>query len=328
VNVRAGRALTVLAAHLDDDEWIDVFVTNDLNPDSLFLNEGHGRFRDHSELSGTAYDYVGRVMSSMGVDAADTTGTGRLNLLVTHFQDEYNLLFVNHGGGLFQDLSELNGTGAPSLPFVGWGILFSDFDLDGWSDALVTNGHVDDNRQQVGESVSLTQQPLLYHNRQGKFAVLGAVAGPYFVQPHQGRGLTVADLDNDGDEDAVFNHRDEPAALLRNDRAYPQSGSRRSVVLRLIGTRSNRGAVGAVIRLHAGARTKVEQIKGGGGYQSARDPRLVFAVSTAENELRFEIDWPSGLQTTLSDLRPGGSYAIVEPADGTMPPGVFLEEVP
>jgi len=325
---RDGRALAAIAVHLNEDALIDLYVTNDLHANSLFLNEGNGRFRDESEMSGAAYDSVGSVMSSMGVDAADMDGNGRFDLIVTHFQGEYNVLYRNLDDGMFYDVSRTCGLAAPSMPFVGWGVVLADFDLDGWSDAVVTNGHVDDNRQHIGESVSLTQRPLALRNVEGAFEVIGPAAGPYFVQEHGGRGLTVADLDNDGDWDAAFNHRDGPAAVLRNDRAYPQSGQRRSITLRLVGTRGNRDAIGSSITLRADGRTKIEQIMGGGSYASARDLRQVFAVAAEENEVGFEIRWPDGKRSALSEIQPGNTYVVIEPAVEARSPRVLAMQLP
>ncbi|MBM4092968.1 MAG: CRTAC1 family protein, partial [Planctomycetes bacterium] len=325
IDARLGRAMGVVAAHFNEDEWIDLYVTNDQNANSLFLSDGDGRYRDMSEISGTAYNYLGHVVSSMGVDAADTRRNGLFDLLVTDFQDEFNLLFANGGGGMFQDLSERSGVGPASVQFVSWGIMFADFDLDGWPDAIVTNGHVDDDRQQMGEATALQLLPLFYHNVQGRFTALREPLGPYFHTRHQGRGLTVADLDNDGDQDVAFNHRDEAAAVLRNDRGYPQSGPRRSVVLRFVGTRSNRDAVGTVVTMRAGQFTRTEQIMGGGGYQSARDLRQFFAVRAEETEWHVEIRWPSGQRSTLSGIEPGGAYTVIEPVDARAAPRVVAE---
>lgn len=322
---RLGRALGVVAAHLDENDAIDVYVTNDQNPNSLFLNEGGGRFRSAGELSGTAYNYLGHVVSSMGVDAADTRRTGLLDLVVTDFQDEHNLLFANCGGGMFLEQSGHSGIGPASIAFVCWGILFADFDLDGWWDAMVTNGHVDDDRAKEGEATALQLLPLFYHNVQGRFEALRGPLGSYFVTRHQGRGVTLADLDNDGDQDVIFNHRDEPAALLRNDRGYPQSGARRSITLRFVGTQSNRDAIGAVVTMHAGNHSLVQQIKGGGGYQSARDQRLIFAVEPDVAPPQFDIRWPSGRLSTLAPIEPGGSYVVIEALDAASEPRVFAE---
>jgi len=325
---RDGRALGVLAADLNEDGLIDLYVTNDLHANSLFLNEGAGRFRDASEFSGTAYDSVGSAMSSMGVDAADINGNGRLDVVVTHFQQEYNVLYRNGGQGLFQDVSAACGIGAPSLPFVGWGVVFADFDMDGWPDLAVTNGHVDDNRAAIGQSVSLSMQPMLMRNSKGRFdEVRAAEAGTYFTAKHGGRGLCMADLDNDGDQDLALNHRDGAAAVLRNDRAYPQSGKRRSLVVRLVGTRSNRDAIGSLLTFTADGRTQVVQVLGGGMYQSARDLRQFFAILPGERDLVLEIRWPNGDRSTLSGLLAGQSVVVIEPRDsGTAPQVYGIEE--
>ncbi|MFV2068012.1 MAG: CRTAC1 family protein [Pirellulales bacterium] len=325
VGERRGRALGVIALDVTDDGLIDLYITNDLHANSLFINQGNGRFQDTSEFSGTAYDSVGNAMSSMGVDAADVNGNGRFDILVTHFQREYNVLYMNMGNAIFQDISYKCGMAMPSLPFVGWGLAFADFDLDGWSDVVVTNGHVDDNRALLGQNASLAMRPLALRNTGGSFEQMGVEAGPYFQKEYGGRGMTVADLDDDGDQDLVFNHRDGDAALVRNERLVPGDQSRRSVVLRLVGTLSNRDAVGAAITLRAGERTKLEQVKGGGLYQSARDLRQFMALLDREEEVQFEIRWPSGKRSVLSTVRPGQTYLVIEPADESTTPRVVAK---
>jgi hypothetical protein len=315
---RPGRGLGVVAARLDDDDRIDLYVANDLNPNSLFLGDTGGRFRDASDLSGTAYDSLGRVKSSMGVDAADTRGTGRFDLAVTDFSQEYNLLFTNGGGGVFTDASERSGFGPPSLPLVSWGLQFTDLDLDGREDAVVTSGHVGDERQQAGDEATLRQPGLVLHNRGTRFvATSDGALGDYFRAPHQGRGLVATDLDGDGDHDLAFNHRDEPAALLRNDvgtgRAAVADGGR-PLVVRLVGTRSNRDCVGAVATLVEAGPRQTRQIKGGGGYQSARDPRLLFALRSGGTGGGLEIGWPCGERSVIDGLAGGREYVVIEPA--------------
>lgn len=315
-DVRPGRGMGVLAAHLDDDTRIDLYVANDLNANVVLLNDGDGRFRDASELSGAAYDHAGRVKSSMGIDAADTRGSGRLDILVTDFESEANLFFVNAGDGMFRDASDASGVGPPSVPFVSWGVVFADLDLDGWNDAVITNGHVGDDRHTVATD-GLRQPALVLHNVRGTFRpVPAADLGDYFASVHQGRGLTSADFDGDGDPDLAFNHRDEPATLLRNDRGQPQAAGR-SIVLHLVGTTGNRDAVGAVVRLRTAGRTQVEQIKGGGSYQSARDGTLTFALLPGEEAAAFEIRWPGGRETTIQSVGPGRHLVVESAAGGT-----------
>jgi len=314
----AGRGLGVIAARLDDDEFIDLYVANDLNPNRLWLGGPDGRFRDASDLSGTAYDSLGRVKSSMGVDAADTRATGRFDLAVTDFEGEYNLLFTNGGGGVFTDSSERSGFGPPSLPLVSWGIQFADFDVDGREDAVVTNGHVGDERQLAAGSTALRQPGLVFRNGGTRFVSRPPDAlGRYFDRPHQGRGVVVADFDGDGDGDLAFNHRDEPATLLRNDAgvgAAAVPGAGRPLVVRLVGTRSNRDAVGALVTLDTTGPRQTRQVKGGGGYQSSRDPRLAFALPAAAALVTLDIRWPSGVQSTVAGLAGRREYVVIEPS--------------
>lgn len=310
----AGRGLGVIAAHLDDDAHLDLYVANDLNHNVFLAGRGDGGFVDRSDLSGTAYDSLGRVKSSMGIDAADTRGTGRFDLLVTDFQREYNLLFANAGGGMFRDASETSGVGPAGVQLVSWGVQFSDLDFDGLEDAVVTSGHVGDERDPEADVSSLRQPGLVMTNRDGRFSPLPVEqAGSYFLEPHQGRGLVAADLDDDGDEDLVFNHRDEPAALLANVVANRAAPTRQPLTLRLVGTRSNRDGIGAVVTLDT-ARPQVRQVKGGGGYQSFRDPRLFFSLDEqAAGSLR--IRWPSGTVSQVDGLVAGAAYVVIEPAE-------------
>lgn len=317
-----GRGLGVLAAHLNDDHAIDLYVANDLNHNVFFAGGNDGQFTDRSDLSGAAYDSLGRVKSSMGIDAADTRGTGRFDLLVTDFQREYNLLFANTGGGMFVDASEGSGVGPSSVQLVSWGVQFADLDLDGREDAIVTSGHVGDERNPEAD---LRQPGLVLHNDGTRFNPLPPEqAGGYFLQPHQGRGLIAADLDNDGDEDFVLNHRDEPATLLANDVANRTAPVRRPLTLKLIGTRSNRDAIGSVVTL-PGNPPQVRQIKGGGGYQSTRDPRLFFAVDGG-SPASLSIRWPSGLESAIEGLAAGGSYVVIEPDANSSPRVLPMQE--
>lgn len=322
---RPGRALAVIAAHLDGDAAIDLYVANDMNPNSLWRGGADGRFSDSSDLSGTAYDHEGRVKSSMGIDVADTGHRGASDMMVTDFEGEASLFFTGSEDGIFRDASESSGAGGPSLPFVSWGIQFSDFDLDGWDDVVIANGHVGDDRHRTGDAVELRQHALLLRNEGGRFvAPPRGELGPYFVERHQGRGVIAVDLDNDDDQDLVFNHRDEPAAVLRNDRGRPGSG-RPCVVLRLVGTAGNRDCVGAVAVLDSPAGRVLEQVTGGGGYQSSGDRRVVFALPDGVEEPSISVRWPGGRTTTLAGIS-AGRWLVVEPTADAAAPRVTREE--
>jgi hypothetical protein len=318
VDVRLGRAQGVVAADVNQDGWIDLYVGNDLNPNSLFLNRGDGTFRDVSELSGAAYDHAGRSQAGMGVEAADANGDGRLDLFVTNFAGETNTFYENINGELFHDATQRYRLADESIPWVGWGTAFADFDLDGWLDLVVTNGHVDDNRQFLGQQAPYAAPPLAWRNIQGQFEFLGAEAGPYFTEDHVGRGLAAGDLDNDGDQDLVIVHQDHRPALLRNDRGSRRSPTHRSVDVLLIGAQANRDAVGSIAVLRAGGREMLRSVNGGGTYLSAHEKRLVFGLESGAREAVLEVRW-SGGGKTVHAVEAGGKSVIIQPREVVTP---------
>lgn len=319
---RSGRGQGVLAADVDGDGRIDLYVGNDIHPNALYLNRGEAGFEDVSEASGTSYDSLGRMQAGMGVAGADVNRDGLWDLFVTNFEGEFNALYLQGTDGLFQDVCQMRGLAADSRPWIGWGTAFVDFDLDGWKDLIVTNGHVDDNLKQIGRDVPYDEPPLVWANRKGRFVLLGDAAGDYFRTSHPGRGLATADLDNDGDVDVVITHQDRPPGLLRNERIVSGRSSRASATLRLIGTRSNRDAIGARIEIESDAEPRVEQIQGGGSYLSAHDLRLVVAAE-GELPLNLKIRWPSGTTTPLRNIEPGRQYDVIEPADPSGRAAIF-----
>ncbi len=319
--VRTGRAQGVIAADLNGDGAIDLYVANDQNPNSLFLNRGKGIFEDATELSGAAYDFAGRSQAGMGVDVGDVDGDGRPELFVTNFQDEHNTLYRNQGSGLFQDISYRSGLADESLPWIGWGTALADFDLDGWLDVVVTNGHVDDNRHLLGQEGPYAQPPLAWRNRQGQFEFLGAAAGEFFTQPRVGRGLAAADLDNDGDQDLVIVHQDDPPALLRNDAPTESGGSRGALAVRLIGVHANRDVVGASLSLSEGDHVMVRQRIGGGSYLSAHEQVQYFGVSS-ETSLSLHVRWPGGGEMTIPVVS-GRKYVVIESSTPSELPAVY-----
>lgn len=313
------RGQGVLAADLDGNGWCDLYVANDLHPNFLFLNQGGGKFSDASEASGAAYDYQGKVQAGMGVDAADVNGDAAPELYVTNFSNEHNTLYENLGSGVFYDATIQRGLHKDSLSYVGWGTALVDFNLDGWPDVIVTNGPLRANEPDVNP-------PLLWQNTGGRFRFLGPEGGDYFRSGHAGRGLVVADLDNDGDVDVVVGQHDAQPAILCNQRLSTASADARSVALRLVGTRGNRDCIGASIRTAWGETARLTLVKGGGSYLSANDLRQVLAVPSEAETARCEIQWPGGERSNVEGLRPGGSYVIIQPPSSDQPPNLF--EVP
>jgi enediyne biosynthesis protein E4 len=287
-----GRGLGVVAADLNDDGRIDLYVANDMCPNFVFFNQGDGTFRDATLSSGAGFGPEGQTRAGMGVDAEDVDGDGRVEILVTNFSSEGLGLFTSLGDGFFEDRARKNGLIDDSLPWVGWGCALADFDRDGWADCFVSNGHVDDNLGRLGNHFSRYAEPaLLYQNRHGAgFALATRDAGSYFARDHVGRGVAYGDFDNDGDVDLVVNHKDGPPAILRNDTPT----SNHWVRITLAGTRSNRDGVGARVEFEADGQTIVRQRKGGASYGSAHDPRLLIGLRQAGRSNRVTVRWPSG----------------------------------
>ena len=347
VGGHVGRGQGIVAADMNEDGRIDLYVGNDLNRNALFLNRADGTFHDGSEMSGAGFDYTGFAQAGMGVDVGDVDGDGRCELFVTNFRAEHNTLYANLGVDLdwqekpsagaenlatirtrlFEDVSKSRGVAGPSMPWVGWGTAFADLDLDGWLDLIVTNGHVDDNRELLGENTPYRQPALIWRNRRGsRFQSLGAQAGAYFSEYRVGRGLVLSDLDNDGDQDVVIGHQDAQPALLRNESVHGTPAEQWSVVLSLVGLHSNRSAIGSTVTLRTGDRRVVRQVKGGGSYLSANDSRLFLAISAGTETPLCEIRWPGGRQTTLNGLVSGHSYIVVEPPLAVPQPRLIAEE--
>jgi hypothetical protein len=306
---RDGRGMGVVAADVNRDGRIDVYVANDMCPHFLFLNRGNGTFDDVTDSSGAAVTESGHYQGGMGVDVEDLDGDGYPELFVTNFAGEYNTIHRTIDGRNFDDVSARAGIVRESVPDVGWGCALADFDNDGWPDMLVVNGHVDDNLAQLGRAGAYAQRPKVWRNHGRCRFRFVPDPGPFFEVGHPGRGAAFGDLDNDGDTDVVINRMDSRPAVLLNE-SEPGEWIR----LELVGTLSNRSAIGASVVVHAGGRVFYRQVKGGGSFASASDPRLLIGVGKAERVERVEISWPSGRRTILTEPALGRSHRVVEPA--------------
>jgi hypothetical protein len=317
-----GKGLGVLILDLDDDGKADIFVGNDEVPNSHYRNLGHGKLQSCAVLSGTAANWQGAPMGSMGVEADDVSGNGRPDIFITTFYHEGTLLFRNLGKNLFTDVSQGAGMYSASWNRVGWGTCLLDVDRDGALDVFVVNGHVYRNagdlrmKSENGELHTFAQQAQLFlGNGKGRFQLVQD-AGPYFQEAHVGRGVAMGDYDNDGAMDIAINNCGEPAALLHNETQTPHHWVR----LQLEGSRhkdpqgSNRDAIGAKVTVKAGGRTLVRHVKGGGSYLSNHDRRLLVGVGTATQVDEVEVRWPNQQATVqrFGPLQADRSYKLVE----------------
>jgi enediyne biosynthesis protein E4 len=306
-----GHGFGVVAADLNGDGKIDLFVANDQDPSFVFYNKGDGKFEDATEWSGAAYDSNGHKQAGMGLDAEDANGDGQPELIRANFRNEAVSYYQNEGNGLFQEQSAFVGLAAAAMPWIKWGCALADFDNDGWPDVFVTNGHVDDNFYLLGDKTQPYEEPpLLFVNQGGKsFASCAPGSGPYFETDHVGRGAAFGDLDDDGRMDIVVSHRDAPPAVLFNR----SPGGNHWVRLVLKGKKTNRDAVGAKVKVIANGRTIYRQRKGGGSMESTNDPRLLIGVGDATKIDKIIVHWPSGApDSVLENVQVDQSITIEE----------------
>jgi len=306
-----GRGLGVVAADIDGDGRVDLYVANDTTANYLWRNQGGFRFEDRALDAGVAASAGGDFQAGMGVACGDLDGDGRLDLAVTNFYNESTSFFRNLGGGFFGDRGDAIGLAAPSRYLLGWGIAFLDVNNDGRLDLLTANGHIYDGRPLLPFTMPVQ---LLLGGGDGKLTDVSQQAGPPFQSLHLGRGLAAGDLDNDGRVDALIVAQNEPLIYLHN-----QTRAGHFVTLRLEGTISNRDAVGARVTLTTGGRRQVTQRIGGGSFQSASDPRLHFGLADLTRVETIEIVWPSGRIDRHRDLAADAAYHLREGNSAAMP---------
>jgi len=285
--------LGVLFVDVNNDGRPDVLVANDSTPNYFYINKGDGTFDDQSYLSGFALNGDGREVSNMGLAAGDYENNGHLDLVSTDFSDDYDLVFLNDGQGNLTDVSYRSGIASPTVPFVGFGDGFLDYDNDGWKDLLIVNGHVYPQVDQHPDwGMSYAQRPLLFHNLgNGKFELVPAVEGTGLAAVGVGRGAAFGDLFNDGKIDVVINNLDGPPTLLRN----VNPDHHHWVELKLIGHgKTPRDAVGTTVYLTTGAMRQREDVLSGGSYLSSSDMRVHFGLGDTDKVDGVEVHWAGG----------------------------------
>jgi len=302
------KALGVALLDDDQDGWPDIFVANDTEPNKLYRNLKNGRFREVGLAAGIALSADGKARAGMGVDVADIDNSGRPVIAVTNFEGEMVGLYRAEQAGRFRDVALASGVGQPSKNRLGFGCVFADLDLDGDVDLIVANGHIDDTVRNIPGNVGYAQPPHLFLNDRGAFRDVAAQAGGGFEQPRVGRGLAVADIDNDGDLDILLTTNNGPAVLFRNDR----QSANQSVRFKLTGTVSNRDAIGATVRITHGGITQSRMVRGGSSYLSQSELPVTFGVGHRDVVERAVVSWPNGRVEEFRNLATGKRYDVVE----------------
>ena len=314
----------VVWADFNNSGRSDIYVANDSTPSFLYKNLGNGKFQEIGLESGTGVSEDGSEQASMGIAVGDYNHTGRPSIYTTNFSDEYDDLYRNDGNWNFTDVSYKSGVALPSLPYVKWGTAFADFDNDGWLDLIAVSGHV---YPQVNSlpSGGGYREPKLFHLNQadGTFCDASDLAGPALQERHVSRGLAVGDLFNDGNMDAVVGDLDGAPMILKNH-GIP---GRNWVSFDLAGTKSNRMAIGARVKVVAGGMTQTDEVHSGGSYLSQNDTRLHFGLGSAKKIDRVEIHWPSGAVETLDALDANQFYSVLE-GSGVVPANRIRPAVP
>jgi hypothetical protein len=299
--------LGVIWGDYDNDGWPDLYVANDAGPNYLYRNKHDGTFEEVGMLSGVALSGDGLEQGSMGVDWGDYLHEGRLAMFVTNFTEQPNTLYRNLGTDGFSDVSWPAKLAQPSYPMVGWGTAFFDMDNDGWLDIFVANGHVYPQVDSISGGARYRQPMLLFrNNRKGSFEDVSSALSA--IPASSRRGAAFGDINNDGNVDVVIVNVGEPPTLLIN-----QGGnSNHRVLFKLIGTNSNKSAIGARVTVQAGKLRQFSEVRGGGSYASQNDPRLHFGLGAEPNMSEVEIKWPSGRIEVLRDVAADFIYRIVE----------------
>ena len=304
-------SLGVIAVDVNQDGKPDLYVCNDSSDNFLYLNRStptQVRFEEVGVVSGVAFDGNGAPNGSMGVDAADYDGCGRPSLFVANFQNESHALYRNESTrerSQFRYTTSAAGIAAIDQIYVGFGAAFFDLDNDGWEDLAVTNGHV----MRHPTAIKRRQNPVLLHNRGGRFQEITARGGTFFQQEHLGRGLAVGDLDNDGWPDLVVSRMNEPVAVLRNEASTETPHHWLGV--ELVG-KDRRDVIGACFVLEAGGCKLSRFAKGGGSYLSSRDPRLLFGLGKEQRIDKLTVTWPSGREQQFTGLEADRYVRITE----------------
>jgi enediyne biosynthesis protein E4 len=301
-------ALGVSTFDFDDDGWVDLYVANDSSPAVLYRNNRDGTFTDIAVTAGCAYSQDGKPQAGMGVAIGDYDRNGTMDIFKTNFAGDTSTLYANSGDGFCEDRTFASGIGT-NTRWLGWGAGFVDLDNDGWLDVFLVNGHVYPEVSQLKTEAGYQQRKVVYRNLgNGRLEDVTERLGPPATEPRAGRGAAFGDFDDDGSVDVVVNNVHAAPDLYRT---VPLN-SNHWLTVGLVGTRSNRSAIGARVRCLTGATRQTQEVRGGGSYASQNDLRVHFGLGAALRVDRLEVRWPNGLQEEWRDLAIGRVLTLTE----------------
>jgi hypothetical protein len=305
----SSKSLGVAMFDYDQDGWPDLLVANDTQPNKLYKNLRNGKFKDVAVEAGLAFSTEGKARAGMGVDTGDFENSGKPGVAITNFDNEMIGLYRSVGAATFDDAAIPSGLGAASRSTLGFGCAFFDANLDGLLDLAVANGHIDETVRNIRGNVGYAQAPQLFLNQgSGKFRDIAGEIGGGFATPIVGRGLAYGDFDRDGDLDLLLTTNNGPAYLYRND----QTAGNRSIRFHLVGTKSNRDAIGATVKVFHAGQIQSRVVRGGSSYLSQSELPVTFGVGKSEKVERVTMDWPSGATEEYKDLATGRAYEVTE----------------
>lgn len=312
LNDPTSKTMGIAILDYDNDGWPDLLVSNDTQPNKLYRNNGNGSFSEKAVVAGIAFSEDGVARAGMGVDAADYDRSGSPSILITNFSNQMLSLYHNEGKGLFVDEAPRSEIGHASLLTLGFGCFFFDFDLDGWPDIFIANGHIDADIQRVQPNVKYAMPPHLFRNiGSGHFVEVTKSSGAAFAAPRVGRGAAYADFDNDGRLDLLLSTNGGPVYLFHNEHIGASKASQ-SLRIKLIGNKSNRDGIGALVRVISAGETQTQMLRSGSSYLSASELVLTFGLAQHPKAETVEVRWPSGQLDRLTNIDAGQTITVTE----------------